>query len=35
MLLKDLIIIHTNGDMSHFARVGIFNEGLRMTDIGR
>ena len=28
--LQILIITRTNGDMSHFARVGIFNWGLRM-----
>ena len=33
-LLQILIITRTNGDMSHFARVGIFNSGLRMTNVG-
>ena len=32
--LQILIITRTNGDMSHFARVGIFKSGLRMTDVG-
>ena len=27
-----LIITRTNGDMSHFARVDIFNSGLSMTN---
>ena len=35
MLLQILIITRTNGDMSHFDRVGIFNSDLLMTDIGR
>ena len=30
--LQILIITRTNEDMSHFARVGIFNSGLRMTN---
>ena len=30
--LQILIIARTNGDTSHFARVGIFNSGLRMTN---
>ena len=30
-----LIIVHTNGDLSHFARVGIFNQGLHITDLRR
>ena len=25
---------YRDGDMCHFARVGIFNSGLRMTDVG-
>ena len=33
--LQILITTHTNEDMSHFARVGIFNSGLRMTYVGR
>ena len=35
MLLLILIITHTNGDMSHFARVNIFNSDLCMTDVFR
>ena len=30
--LQILNITRTDGDMSHFARVGIFNSGLRMTN---
>ena len=32
--LQILIITRTNGDMSHFARVDIFNSGLRKTNFG-
>ena len=32
--LQILIITRTDGDMRHFARVGIFNSGLRMTNFG-
>ena len=32
--LHILIITFTDGDMSHFARVGIFNSGLLMTNFG-
>ena len=32
--LQILIITGTNGDMGHSARVGIFNSGLHMSDVG-
>ena len=32
--LQIFIVTHTNGDMSHFARVCIFNSDLRVTDLG-
>ena len=35
VLFKILIITHIDGDMSHFARVGIFSSSLRMTDVDR
>ena len=34
VFLLILIITRTNGDMSHFSRVGIFNSGLCMKDAG-
>ena len=34
MLLQIFITTHTDGDMSHFAKVGIFSWGLHMTDVG-
>ena len=33
--LHILIITHINEDMNHFTRVGIFNSGVHMTDVGR
>ena len=32
--LQILIITHNNGDMSNFVRVGIFNLGLCVNDLG-
>ena len=34
VFLQILIITHTDRDMSHFAREGIFNQGLGLTDLG-
>ena len=32
--LQILIMTHANGEIRHFARVGSFSSGLRMTDVG-